>query len=136
MRRTLALLVTVTGMGCAGVQVPQNGGPVGCWTSNRPQLGSFELSYDPVSGERHFSPNDWGDLPVTNQWLPIEATDSIRINYGYGGFVGESVRAQVLADSLIGTSLPFTDEVGGSPPSPAEFKARRVECSRLTAGSV
>ena len=57
-------------------------------------------------------------------------------NYGYGGFSGETVRARVVGDSLVGVTLPFTDAVGGPPPEEVDFVARRVACSSVDAGSL
>ena len=136
MRPAIPLLVLLLGAGCASGRVPPEKGPVGCWASNRPDFAKFELTFDTDSGEPVFRPNDWGDYPIESFWMPIEMSDSVRINYGYGGFSGETVRALVTADSMSGISLPFTDLVGGPPPRPVEFRAERVDCAGSGGGSV
>ena len=127
MRPYVTMGIVAIGMGCGAPASVPSGEPKGCWASNRPSLDTFELAYD-ESGATVFRPDRWGRLPITNEWYVIELTDSVRIDYGYGGFAGETVRAVAVGDSLIGTSLPFTDLVGGPPPRATEFRAVRIDC--------
>lgn len=132
----LVLAAALVVAGCAARTESLAPGPVGCWESNRPTLGTFTLDYDEVTGEPRFSPNAWGDFPISNDWMPLSTEDSVRINYGYGGFSGETVRARVVGDSLVGVTLPFTDAVGGPSPKELGFVARRVACSIVDAGAI
>ena len=129
LKRTLHFLMTgvvALALGCGAPSSSIPGEPEGCWASNRPSLDTFELAYD-ESGATLFRPERSGSLPI-NEWHVIGSTDSLRINYGYGGFAGETVRALLVTDSLIGTSVPFTDLVGGPPAPPMEFRAVRIDC--------
>ena len=135
-RETVGLLAVALVLAACSARAEVASGPVGCWQSNRPALGAFVLDYDEVTGEPRYSPDDWGDFPIRNEWHPLSTEDSIRINYGYGGFSGETVMARVLGDSLIGVSLPFTDAVTESSLNSVDFVALRVACSGLEAGSI
>lgn len=47
-------------------------------------------------------------VPPFASWEPLEATDSIRIDWG-DGFVGFSLRAAVIGDDLTGTGASWAD---------------------------
>lgn len=100
----------------------------GCWLSSlgRDTLTLF-LDANGLPGPVY--PTVPRESPIRFEWLLIEGTDSIRLNLGYGGFGGTTVRATLQGDSLVGSSLPFTDEVGGPEPQLESFSARRVTCS-------
>jgi hypothetical protein len=110
-------------------------GAVGCWASNRPRLDTFRLTISPKTGESTFSPNFSGAVPTRTTWFRIRGTDSIRINWGYGGFDGETVRARLNQDLLKGVSQRFTDEADATF-EPDEFEAVKIECPKRWKGSV
>lgn len=127
--RFLSMAPILVGTACATGPANQGNLPdvLGCWTSSQIAGDTFGLLVDADGQPGRFLPLPPAGTPIQHRWLWIEGTDSIRINYGYGGFVGKTIRARVTGDSLIGWALPFTDEVGATP-AREPFIARRTEC--------
>lgn len=100
----------------------------GCWVSNLRWPDTLGLFLDAEGLPGAVLPPPPVRGPIHNAWLLIDDSDSIRVNLGYGGFAGATIWARVEGDSLVGTSIPFTDEVGGPEPAPARFVARRIVC--------
>lgn len=130
LRSVVVLVSTVALTVCAGVMSGRQGleRVEGCWVSNLQSPDTFGLFLDAEGLPGAVLPPPPGRGPIHNEWLLIDESDSVRVNLGYGGFAGSTIRARLEGDSLIGTRIPFTDEVGGLEPTPTRFVARRIEC--------
>ena len=101
---------------------------VGCWLSNRSDLDTFRLGVSSDDGRYEFFPAPLPGAPGHADWSPLPVADSLEILYGWGGFTGETIRAAVRGDSLVGIAQPFTDEADAYP-QPVAFLATRTECT-------
>ena len=100
---SLAVMLGLVGCTFRSNHSPSSTDVVGCWASNQVALDTFGLFLN-EAGEpgRLMPPYPAGGPPLGRSWLRLENSDSIRINFSYGGFVGVKVRARLEADSLVG----------------------------------
>lgn len=127
---SLAVMLGLVGCTFRSNHSPSSTHVVGCWASNQMALDTFGLFLNEAGEPGRFMPAPPTGTPIRHRWLRLESSDSIRINFGHGGFVGMTVQARLEADSLVGWTLPFTDEAGGPEPIRTQFVARRIECPR------
>jgi hypothetical protein len=129
-RSPVVLVCAVALTACAGALSGRHGleRAAGCWVSNVRWPDTLGLFLDAEGLPGTVLPPPPVPGLIHNNWLLIDDSDSIRVNLGYGGFAGATIRARLEGDSLVGTSLPFTDEVGGLEPAPVRFVARRIVC--------
>ena len=104
-----------------------SGTVVGCWSGGRRLPDPFGLLLDDRGQPGRFMPPAHM-RPIEHSWRLVEGSDSIRINFGYGGFIGATVVARLEGDSLVRWALPFTDEFSDGSPTREQFVARRAEC--------
>lgn len=123
-----AALTSLVFGACFGVRGNNPLAPLeGCWVTNLQWPDTMGLFLDErgapgpvVTHPQH---------PLLNEWLLVHGVDSVRVKLGYGGlYDGTTIVAAARGDSLVGSSLPFTDEVGGPEPQVQSFVARKVKC--------
>jgi len=138
MRLDPSLMLMVFLVGCTAISSgPSTGSSIqGCWVGPASWTDSLHLRFVLDStgggGEVEASPRPSSLRP--DSWIWLDGTDSIQVQLGQGGFVGETIRAQVRSDRLEGTTQPHTDEGGANPP-PRHFVAERIQCGPDGSGS-
>lgn len=104
-----------------------SGTVAGYWSGGRRLPDPFGLMLDDRGQPGRFMPPAHM-RPIEHSWHRVEGSDSIRINFGYGGFVGATVVARLEGNLLVGWALPFTDEISDGSPTRERFVARRAAC--------
>ena len=131
MRLGRSVIVAVLLVGCSSMLNAPPASPVipGCWIATGAWSESLRLRFV-LDGSGVGGPVEASPRPVSlrpDSWVWLEGTDSIQVQIGRGGLIGETIRARVGSDRLEGTTQPHTDEVGTNPPL-RQFTARRVDC--------